>query len=309
MYIYARREGRARTATGSENVERRKPLMETIDSSLYKNSIKLESKTASLYVQSTGSQQCAAGYGWGPGVRSHFLLHHVVGGRGAYQCLGTRYELSAGDTFMIFPGATVQYAADPADPWEYIWVGFSGLEAESLVAMTGFTPEAPVLRAGDTDELRTLMTAVYISCGPQPWEGLDMTARLYLLMSYLVRTSGKAQSPRHDPRDCAQIAAEYIVNHYEEPLTVEELAKIASVSHSSLYRRFVKRYQISPKRFLLEYRIERACAMLSTTDCTVQEVSNSVGFDDPFYFSRLFKEVKGVSPRRYAARERGTETD
>ena len=82
---------------------------------------------------------------------------------------------------------------------------------------------------------------------------------------------------------------------------MEQLADHFSVSHSSLYRKFIKRYQMSPKRFLLEYRIDRACILLATTDHSVQEVSNSVGFDDPFYFSRVFKEIRGVSPRRYAA--------
>ena len=89
---------------------------------------------------------------------------------------------------------------------------------------------------------------------------------------------------------------------------MEGLAAYASVSHSSLYRRFVKRFQISPKRFLLEYRIERACALLSATNCSVQEISNSVGFDDPFYFSRAFKEIKGVSPRQYANQARGKQS-
>ncbi len=85
---------------------------------------------------------------------------------------------------------------------------------------------------------------------------------------------------------------------------MEGLAAYTSVSHSSLYRRFIKRFQISPKRFLMEYRIERACALLADTNCSVQEISNSVGFEDPFYFSRAFKEVKGLSPRQYANRVR-----
>ena len=104
--------------------------------------------------------------------------------------------------------------------------------------------------------------------------------------------------------DCALLAAEYIVNHYETPITVEGLAAYASVSHSSLYRRFMKRFQMSPKRFLLEYRIERACALLASTGHSIQEISNSVGFEDPFYFSRAFKDVKGVSPRQYANQAR-----
>ena len=147
-----------------------------------------------------------------------------------------------------------------------------------------------------------LMEAVYQSCGTAPWESLEMTARLYSLLSYLVRTARRKTALKGEAPDCAQLAAEYMIHHYEEPITVEGLAAYASVSHSSLYRRFVKRFQISPKRFLLEYRIERACALLESTGCSIQEISNSVGFEDPFYFSRAFKDVKGVSPRQYAAR-------
>ncbi len=43
---------------------------------------------------------------------------------------------------------------------------------------------------------------------------------------------------------------------------------------------------------------------MKETDCSIQEISTSVGFEDPFYFSRAFKEVKGVSPRQYAAQHR-----
>ena len=131
-----------------------------------------------------------------------------------------------------------------------------------------------------------------------------MTARLCDLLAFLVRTSQRQGKGSADAADCALVAAEYIINHYEEPITVEGLAAYASVSHSSLYRRFVKRFQISPKRFLLEYRIERACALLADTGCSVQEVSTSVGFEDPFYFSRAFKDVKGISTRQYAIRHR-----
>lgn len=273
-------------------------------SSIYKHSMKLERRTASLYVQNTGCQQCPPGYGWGPGVRGHYLLHHVVGGRGVYTCRDKRYELGAGDTFLIYPGVPIHYCADTADPWEYVWVGFSGLDAAPCMEQTDFSPEEPVCRSQESSSVRQRMEAVYASFGTSAWQELEMTARLYDLLAFLVRTASRRQNTRAKAPDCAQLAAEYIMTHYEEPISVEGLAAYASVSHSSLYRRFIKRFQISPKRFLLEYRIERACALLADTSCSIQEISNSVGFEDPFYFSRAFKEIKGVSPRQYAALSR-----
>ena len=85
-------------------------------SSIYKHSMKLERRTASLYVQNTGCQQCAPSYGWGPGVRNHFLLHYIIGGKGTFICRDKRYELQAGDTFLSYPNTTIHYFADAQEP-------------------------------------------------------------------------------------------------------------------------------------------------------------------------------------------------
>ncbi len=281
--------------------------METQKENLYKHSVKFKQRIASLYIQNTGCQHCSPNYGWGPGVRNHFLLHHVVSGKGVYVCRNQSYQLSAGDTFLIYPDTTIHYYADAQDPWEYIWVGFSGLDAVACMEQTDFTPTNPVLYGRYAGELRSLIEDIYTHNGASSWEGLEMTARLYILLAFLIRVAEDKEKRRQDSTDCAQLVADYIINHYEEPITVEGLAAYASVSHSSLYRRFVKRFQVSPKRFLMEYRIERACALLTTTNCSIQEISNSVGFDDPFYFSRAFKEIKGVSPRQYAGSNRARE--
>ena len=267
----------------------------------YKYSRKLERRTASLFVQNTGRQQCSAGYGWGPGVRDHFLLHHILSGQGTYIIDSRKYLLQAGDSFLAYPDTTIHYYADSAQPWEYIWVGFNGMDAERYVELTDFSRESPVLTGEGGEAIAGLLEQVYRAYGTSAWENLAMTGKLCALLSHLVERAQKGKPQRRDALDCAEAAADYIVNHFAESLTVEQLADHFSVSHSSLYRKFIKRYQMSPKRFLLEYRIDRACYLLANTDHSVQEVSNSVGFDDPFYFSRVFKEIRGVSPRRYAA--------
>ena len=127
------------------------------NSSIYKHSMKLERRTASLYVQNTGCQQCSPSYGWGPGVRNHFLLHHVIGGKGVYICRDKRHELKSGDTFLIYPDTTIHYCADAQQPWEYVWVGFGGMDAADCVAQTDFSPEEPVFFGRDSGETRALM--------------------------------------------------------------------------------------------------------------------------------------------------------
>lgn len=267
-------------------------------SNAYKYSLELKRKPESLFVQSAGCQQCSPEDGWGPGVRNHFLIHHVIRGKGYYVCGEKTYHLQAGDTFLSYPDTTIHYYADEEDPWEYIWVGFSGHGTIDHIKKTDFACD-PVYYGRDSEEIHRFLRAICDHSGTAAWESLAMTSQLYALISFLIRTARNVSDEKLT-KDCAQLAAEYILDHYAQPITVEGLAEYVCVSHSSLYRRFVKRFQMPPKRFLLEYRIERACEMLVNSDYSIQEISNSVGFEDPFYFSRAFKEIKGMSPRQYA---------
>lgn len=263
-----------------------------------KQTVDLGRRAASLYVQSTGCQRYGPGCGWGPGVRDCYLLCCVAGGRGVYERRDRTDRLGAGDAFLVYPDAAVRYYADGEDPMECVWVGFYGADAAWYVEQTDFTPEEPVLRGGG-EELLARLRAVHESRGTAVWEGLEATARLYGLLAHLVRVRQK----QGGGPDRAQAAAEHIAGYYDRPVTVEELAALVSASHSSLYRRFVKRFHTSPKRFLLGYRIRRACELLAAGErYTLPEIANSVGFEDPFYFSHAFKAAMGVSPRRYAAR-------
>ena len=278
--------------------------MDNQQSSIPEQRMMRERRITSLYVQQTGRQQCPPNYRWGPGVRNHFLLHHVVAGRGIFITRGKEYHLQAGDTFLSYPDTTVQYYADTVQPWEYLWVGFGGVDAALYMEQTDLSPEEPVYTGRDSQQLQEMIEEICQGYGPSLAEELTTTSRLYALLAFLVSTAhGSRSQPRpqwQEATDCALLVAEYITNHYEAPITVDGLAEYAAVSHSSLYRSFKRRFQMSPKRFLLEYRIERACILLATTNYSIQEISNSVGFEDPFYFSRAFKEIKGISPRQYA---------
>ena len=82
--------------------------------------------TTALRIYYCGREQCAPGHFWGPAIRPHYLLHVVLHGKGEFFYQEQKYELSAGDAFLIEPMQTHYYQADKKDPWEYAWVGFDG---------------------------------------------------------------------------------------------------------------------------------------------------------------------------------------
>ena len=115
----------------------------------YKHSYKSgEILMTSLSVYNTGYQRCEAGYQWGPGVRDHYCIHHILSGTGYYTVGEKTWKLEAGDTFILYPGVEVKYYADQQEPWEYAWAGFMGTDAASIIRNTGFLKERPFLKRG-----------------------------------------------------------------------------------------------------------------------------------------------------------------
>ena len=115
----------------------------------YKHSYKArESLMNSLSVYNVGYQKCEPEYQWGPGVRDHYCIHYILSGSGYYSSGDKSCRLTAGDTFIIYPGAEVKYYADKEEPWEYAWAGFMGTDASFIIRNTDFSKEKPYIKKG-----------------------------------------------------------------------------------------------------------------------------------------------------------------
>lgn len=94
-------------------------------------------------------------------------------------------------------------------------------------------------------------------------------------------------------------AINYIREHYQEGLTQEEVASVLKITPEYLSTLFNREMEINFSVFLKQFRISHAKRMLKGTDRKVYEIANAVGYSDPKYFQRVFKEVVGVSPGEY----------
>ncbi len=97
----------------------------------------------------------------------------------------------------------------------------------------------------------------------------------------------------------------YMQQHLDAPLQVAALASQASVSLSHYFALFKRMTGRTPIRFFIDLRMERARRLLQTTSLSVKEIAAALGYDDPFYFSRVFKSVSGIAPTEYRAARQG----
>ncbi len=266
----------------------------------YKHSFKvLERPPASLAVYNTGLQRCDPGFCWGPGVRDHFLIHFVTDGHGTYAVGGRTFALSRGDMFLIRPEEAIRYAADADDPWSYCWVGFGGLDAPMLVTQTDFGVGRYVLHFDGT-EPGALLAAIYRTHGSLPHEAARMTGNLYAFLAWLIERASFAKPARMAAHWHVQRACAFIANNFAEAITIEDVAAHVGLSRSQLFRVFEQQLDCSPVRYLAQFRMRQACLLLRRTNLPIKAVALSVGYGDPLYFSRRFREIVGVSPTEYA---------
>lgn len=254
-----------------------------------------------LCVVSCGSEGCEPEHSWGPGQRDFFLMHLVRSGRGVFECGGRTYPVDAGEAFLIFPGQTVSYRADRDDPWEYVWVGFTGADAARLTEGCGFVRDGgPVIRLTDPAAFGAARR-VYELRGNTPADELRMTAAL---QEFFAALSEGHPAPAGVGGDCVTRAVQYIERNYCNDIRIENIASAVGISRSQLFRVFKDRFGMSVCRFLTQYRIGIAASLLRKSGMSIGEIAYSVGFFDQLYFSRVFKREKGVTPSDYIRQNR-----
>ncbi len=223
----------------------------------------------------------------------------------------TAYEMGAGD--MLFIGSGVLHRAEP-EACLYECVVFDPnllgrrLQEHVLPLLSGeeiidpFVPARPGPLADGVEELFAHMAA------PGVHYRLAVHGALARLL-YILHSSGRIHRPDrgvrtdHQSRIVTQVLA-YIDRNFREHITLQQLASVAAVHEKYLCRIFKEFTGYTPINYVNRMRIDQACIDLTLHQKNVTEAALDAGFTDLSYFTKLFKRIKGVSPREYKQHHR-----
>lgn len=252
-----------------------------------------------------GLEECMPGHTWGPGLRDAYILHYIHSGRGVFRTSEAVYELGAGQGFVIFPDTLVHYSADGADPWTYTWIGFKGLNAKPLLQRAHITSGRPVF----TERAGCCFSGFYRELeASRDARGSDVLSQsiLYRILADLISCSPETEDvrPQHSREAYIRKSIEYIESSYSQKISVLDIARSVGLDRTYLSGLFKEQFGVSLQTFLLEYRMNRAAVLLRNPELSVSDISRSVGYNDPFLFSKMFKKMMGLSPRTYREERR-----
>jgi AraC-like DNA-binding protein len=231
---------------------------------------------------------------------AEFQLHYVTRGQGVfYQGVSKSWRIGAGSVFLLFPGVPHWYSPDKEIGWDEHWVGFSGEYPMSLMERGFLTPRRPVLHVGLYESLiDDFQDLVDIGRSEPPAFQQRLGALVVTLLAQ-IRSFAKEKKFGSDTEEIVRRARFRLVENLHEPLDIEEFARELGLDYAS-FRKLFKAYTgLSPYQYFLQLKIHRAQHLLQEDALSVKEVAFMLGFDNQYYFSRIFKKKTGCSPSEW----------
>ncbi len=235
-----------------------------------------------------------------PGGTDLWLLEYAVAGGADIRVGEDVYHIGPGDAICYQPGVPQYYHMAPA--WEHYWAAFTPrAQWDELLAWPALAPGILHLHVHDEalrgqivemlGEGRTLAMA--------PWaRGRDFLLNLVERVLLWLDTINPAS--RHALLDLrVRAALQYLSENYAHSIGMAELAAYCNLSPSRLAHLFRAEVGMAPLQFLTRYRLQRAEEMLLMSNLPISEIAYAVGYENPLYFSRLFKQHAGNSPSAF----------
>ena len=256
-------------------------------------------KASDFSVHNLGFEACTPGYKYGPRICPYHILHFVFKGRGALSINHTDLSVQEGEAFLIPADMIASYQASEKDPWQYAWAGFLGKSANNFVQqLVRSVPDHYVLKNLSTQKYRELIEeAAFLK--DQTLTNYYISGGVLMRIMALISEEIGLKSETKEQISLTDEIRYYLDMKYSEKVTITEVASFFSIHPNYLTRIFRARFQISPKQYLVNLKMDKACRLLAETELSIGLIADSLGFADPFAFSKTFHRRFRMSPSQY----------
>lgn len=233
---------------------------------------------------------------------SDFVLIYCVDGEGWFEVEDTHITVTSNSFFILPAGLHHSYGADSGKPWTIYWFHFQGslapLYARLPDKLNMIMPTSNSRIRERNDLFEEIFSTLDRALTP------DSIRYASALFHHYIATLKSLPEYRGvfgngDPDDIIEATVHFLMENVEKPLTLQEIADYSGFSASHLSAVFKRRTGQAPLPYFNHLKIRRACRLLTDTDMKMNSICNKVGIADPYYFSRLFSKVIGMSPSEY----------
>lgn len=221
--------------------------------------------------------------------RSDYQLIYIESGPFEVEYEGVTHQLRQG--FVLYPPNVPQKYIDDIET-KRIWVHFTGFNIEEILKDAHLNygvfsiPNSPIIQ-----NLLLQLIAEY----NQP----KTVSSAKGILLYILYTLGKQVNNSNVSNDYLQNAITYITANYNTEIHIKDLADSCNLSLSHFMYLFKEETGMTPLAYQQTLRIKDTMSALISSKVSITEIAAQVGYQDPLYFSRVFKKIVGMSPREY----------
>lgn len=234
-----------------------------------------------------------------------YILIVCADGRGWFAA-GSRKPASVGrgDVLMLPPHTGHAYGADDADPWSIYWLHVRG---PHICHYIGGDP-AEARHFSVSPDTAARIEDQFLECFRLLDHGYSLPSLIHLsqivgyLLSIIFVVNGQQHGLKIGPQLTKDRMIQLMLDRLESSLTLQEIAAHVNLSVPHVSHLFKRDTGYSPIDYFLRLKIQRVCQHLELSDLTLKEIAARLGFADPYYLSRLFSKIMGVSPSQFRNR-------
>ncbi len=237
------------------------------------------------------------------GQEDDYRLFYVIDGSITLSVDGKAYTVQKRQGICLYPAAVCSYLADSSSGWSLYWISFSGAGAAHFVQLAGLSPPSLLFSSDHEGLLGYTFKQITEVNDHYQEQNLGLLGLLLRILSCLIERNAKSDmllAPLKQTDDYIRTTMDYISKNFtRKNLSITEISGHVGLNSSYLGAVFQKNVHLSIKEYLIRYRINRSLDLLKDTDLPIGSIANSVGYEDPLLFSKMFRKVKGLPPSNF----------
>lgn len=236
---------------------------------------------------------------WQKGRRDYQILY-VANGKTHFWFDGKEKIVSAGHMVLYKPEEIQKYVYYLEDNPEVFWIHFTGSDVKNILAYHGISLDEHVFYCGVLPDYKTLFRKIIQELQLCRYGYEDYIASLFNDILLLVdRQQHEQKKTTGNVQEQIERAAAYFNENYNTKISIDDYAESLHISTNWFIHNFKQYAGMSPAQYILSLRMVNAQSLLERTTYNIKEISEIVGYENPLYFSRVFKKEIGKSPAQY----------
>jgi len=235
------------------------------------------------------------------------IFIYCAKGAGWCELESGEHKVKEGDLLVIPAYVPHTYGADEAHPWSIYWFHAKGSTIDPFLRELDVTIGQPVIGLGDDTQLLALFEEA-LGVLEQGYTTIQLVYASQAL-AHLIATMilDHRQVPQENANVHQRISQtiNFMIQHLSRSLQLDALAAMANLSRSRYMHLFKQQTGYAPIDYFIRLKMHRACQLLDTTDSTVKVIAGQLGYEDPLYFSRVFRSVMEMTPTDYRESHKG----